>query len=246
MVTAAAPRAARTATCAPPRVPSGRAEDHRATSATHATRTRVGRCASPATGPPTNPAGIPAAIPHAITGPAAGTASRLAGSVATGSRPNTGTSTGATPACAARVTPTAVAIGRGPGRARAMGRASRTIPVHAATDRRNPTDPSSSGSTSNNPAIASASRRSAVWGRPVSVAVMASAAIASARSTDGSQRVTAPNSNSTNRPAKNRARSPSRDSTGWHKASRKATFSPETTSRWVRPAPRKSSTTSGG
>src|SRR5581483_2910745 len=93
-----------------------------------------------ATTPPTAPAGRPAAMPHIITGPAAGTARRLAGSEATGSPPNTGTRTGATPNWAAIVTPNASASGRGPGSASAMGLASTAMPAHAPTDSRKPTE----------------------------------------------------------------------------------------------------------
>src|SRR5207237_3406181 len=98
-------RAPRTPTCTDPRLPSGAADDHRATPATQPINTPVGRQTARATTPPTTPAGSPAAIPHIITGPAAGTARRLAGSDATGTPPKTGTSTGATPSWAAMVTP---------------------------------------------------------------------------------------------------------------------------------------------
>ena len=63
----------------------------------------------------------------------------------------------------------------------------------------------------------------------------------SPRSTEGSKRVTRPNSAMTATDATSLGQSRSRRSTGAVTASTKATFCPDTASRWVRPAPRKSS-----
>ena len=76
--------------------------------------------------------------------------------------------------------------------------------------------------------------------------VTASAAIADARSTDGSKRVITPNSPITTSVASSRGHSRSRRSTGPTIASAKATFCPDTASRCVSPAPRNASARSAG
>ena len=176
-------------------------------------------------------------MPHTITGPAAGTASRLAGSDASGMPPNTGSSTGATPAWAASVTASGVGTPR-----TSSGRDRTAMPAHAETDNRNPTDPASSGSTSTSAAAASERTRIDDAGRPSVAAPRARPAIATARSTDGSHLVRTPKVTSTATPVTNRPRSDNRRNSGAAMASTKATFWPDTASRCVRPAARKSST----
>ena len=72
---------------------------------------------------PRSPADEPAPTPHTMTAAAAGAASTLAGTLASGTPPNTITRIGATPACAAMVTASASATDarpcewRGPGTA---------------------------------------------------------------------------------------------------------------------------------
>ena len=83
-------------------------------------------------------------------------------------------------------------------------------------------------------------------GRPRVEDSRARPAIASARSTDGSHRVRTPKRRSRTRPAPKRAPSRSRRRRGESRARTKATFWPLTTSRWVRPAARKSSVISTG
>ena len=226
--------------------PSGSAAPQRATPATQASSTRVGTWRTPSSGGPATPASSPAVRPHAITGPAAGTARRLAGSEATGSPPKTGISTGATPTWAASVTPSASASGRGPGRRSTSGRASRRIPVVAPTESRKPTERTRSGSTRTSPATARARMRPRPALRPRPDAVAAIAAMVTARSTDGSNRVTSAKKASSVSVTAHRGPSLSRRSSGPLRTSRNATFWPDTASRCVRPAPRKSSATSGG
>ena len=170
--------AARSATSSSqPSATAGRSVQHR--------RDRIAR-AAPASNPPVRP--------HTITSPATGTASRLAGSDATGIGPNVASSTGATPSCAASVTPRASRSARGPGqdrrqpgRERPRWRAPRTPTAGTRPTR------TSSGSTSSRPVTATAITRTRESGRPPMARVVASAAIADARSTDGSNRVITPN-----------------------------------------------------
>jgi hypothetical protein len=223
----------------------GRAAATRATPAIQPTRSEVGRWITRASRPPTTPAGMPAASPHTITGPAAGAARRLAGSDTTGRPPKVGMRTGATPIWAAALTARATASERGPGARSARGRARTTMPADAATERRKPIEKTSRGSTSTSPATASASSRMPDCGRPLTAATRARAAMASARRTDGSHRVSNPNSPRVASPASSRAHSGSRRRSGPARARTKATFSPDTASRWARPEARKSSTTSG-
>ena len=192
------------------------------------------------------PATTPPVMPQTMIGPAAGTASRFAGSAASGIGPNVGMITGATPSWAAMVTAAGYAMARGPGSRAAIGPLSNAMPLHAPTDMRKPTDCTSIGSTSTSSVTASATSRMVETGRPITAAPIASAAIASARSTDGSHRVSSPNPSSTTRPTANRARIPSRRRSGAASTRTNATFSPLTTSRWVRPLARKLSVTSCG
>lgn len=212
----------------------------RATALIQASRKRVGRCRNAATWPPRIPAGRPAAMPQTMTGPAAGTARRLAGNEASGMPPKTGSSTGATPAWAARVT----ASGAGTPLT-ASGRESKAMPAHAETESRKPIEPARSGSTSTSPVPASDSTRIDDAGRPRVAAPNASPAMATARRTDGSHRVSTPNVARTNTPVTSRPRIESRRNSGPAMARTKATFWPETASRCVRPAARKSSTSVG-
>ena len=91
---------------------------------------------------------------------------------------------------------------------------------------------------------ASASRRRLETGRPSVEATIATPDIASARSTDGSQRVTNPKRTSTATPAASRPPRLIRPSNGDVSARTNATFCPDTTRRWVSPEARKSSTVS--
>src|SRR5581483_10504312 len=192
------------------------------------------------------PATRPAPSPHTMTAPAAGAASRLAGTVASGTPPNAVASSGATPACAAIVTASGATSHRGPG-SRALRRDARTtMPADAPTESWKPVVRTRNGSAMSRPVTASASNRSRDASRPSVEAVTASAAIADARSTDGSKRVTSAKNPMTASVATRRGRSVSRRSRGPARASTNATFSPETASRCESPAPRKSSATSTG
>ena len=115
------------------------------------------------------------------------------------------------------------------------------MPAEAATESWKPRTPTSIGSTSTNAVTASASSRSPEAGRPSVHAVTARAAMTVARRTDGSKRVSRAKNASNPMVAAHRDRGPRRRSAGSATTNTKATFSPDTTSRCVSPAPRKSS-----
>ena len=230
--------------------PTGNAAAWWATAATHPRSSRVGTWIAaarrPSASPGTRPATRPAVSPHIITGPAAGTASGFATNAASGAPPNTATSTGATPTCAASVTDTASTSGRGPRRRRAMRGASTTMLADAATDSWNPTEWTSIGSTSTSAVTARPRSRMLLASRPSVAASAARLAIADARRTDGSKRVSSAKNAIVARVAPRRARRPIRRRAGATIASTKATFWPETASRWLRPDARKSAVTAAG
>lgn len=238
--------AARAARCTGPRCPRGQPAADVATPSSHDTSSRVGTCRTVAGAPPTIPATSPPVSPHTMSGPATGTASRLAGTAATGTSPNVATSRGDTATWAASVTDRGPASHRGPGSRAARRPAPTTMPAAPATDSRKPSDVTSSGSTRTIPATPSASARSVDAGRPTAEPTAATDAMAVARSTDGSHRVSSANPASTARVATNRGPNRSRLSTGAAITSANATFCPDTASRWVRPAARKASVMSGG
>lgn len=212
-------------------LPAGRDAQERATFATHHSRARVGRWATSAYGSPTTPATAPAAAPHTITGATAGAASTLATIETTGTPPNAPTSIGATPTCAAIVVPAASRSHAGPGSRRAIGDAIVAMPTHAATDSWNPTARTSRGSARSAPVTARASTRKRDAGRPSVPERRLIAAIALARSTDGSQRVMTPKAARTTSAAASRGHSRSRRRAGAAMASTKATFCPLTARR---------------
>lgn len=197
-------------------------------------------------GPSTRPASTPPVRPQVISGPAAGTARRFAGTVATGTAPNSGRSSGRAPAWAASVTPRASASGRGPGMALVSRGASSRMPAEAPTDSPNPTERTSRGSTSTSTVTARARRRSRSAGRPRAAARQASAAMAPARRTDGSKRTRSANPPRTASVPATRGHVGSQPSNGRASARTKTRFCPETASRCVSPAARKSSASSGG
>ena len=98
--------------------PSGAWAVRSATSSSQASARRVGWWRTAATGAGATPATRPAVRPHTITSPATGTHRRLAGSDATGTGPKVASSTGATPSCAASVTPAASRSGTRAGKHR--------------------------------------------------------------------------------------------------------------------------------
>jgi len=193
---------------------------------------------------PNAPNAEPAPSPHTVSGATAGTAARFDGMAATGTPPNAATRSGATPAWAARVTDSGSVTNGGPGSRAASRSLRRTMPAHALTESRNPRACTSNGSSSTSAVTARARCRTGGAGRPAHRPAAAIAAIAVARSTDGSKRVTNAKPTSTPMVRPNRAGRPTRRSAGLAATSTKATFWPETTSRWLRPAARKSSLTS--
>lgn len=245
-MTSAATAPATTTADQVPSSPSGSTALASATSAIHHVRARVGRCNTDRADPGTTPARTPPVRPQIISGPAAGTARRLAGIMATGTDPNVGSSTGSAPAWAARVTASGPAIARGPGIADAMRGANSTMPADAPTDSPKPMEPTSNGSTRSTTATARARTRMPSAGRPEVAATQAMAAIAPARTTDGSNRTSTANAPSSASVATMRARLGNQPSSGRASARTNARFWPDTASRCVNPAARKSSASSGG
>ena len=142
----------------------------------------------------TSPASTPAGRPHTMSGPATGTASTLAGTATTGTPPNAATRIGATPTCAATVTAMASRSERGPGNRADSGAPSTAMPAVAPTDSHQPTDQTSSGSTRIIAGHRQARGRERCWPvEPRTTDVAATAAIAAARRTDGSNRVSSAN-----------------------------------------------------
>lgn len=187
----------------------------------------LGRWRSQAPRPPTIPATVPAARPHTINAPATGPARRFAGSAASGMGPSVGTNTGATAHCAPAVTASPSRTQRGPGR-RVANRGARTsTPIDAATDSRNPSEWTRSGSTSRRPTTASARWRSPPLGLPVVWANKATTATNAARRTDGSNRVTSANDAITAAASRKRGQSRSARSNGPTTTNTNATFWPE-------------------
>ena len=152
---------------------------------------------------------------------------------------------GDTATWAARVTAAGWASHLGSGSCSASGRATTMMPAEAATESWNPATPTSIGSMSTREVTARPRMRNPLAGRPSDQAVTPSKAMAVARSTDGSNRVRAAKTTSTATVASHRVRGPNRRSSGPTAATTKATFSPDTTSRWLSPEPRKSSATTG-
>lgn len=153
---------------------------------------------------------------------------------------------GATPIWAATVTPIASPHALGPGTRSARKPPSVAMPNEAPTESWKPTDRTSRGSTRSSPVTASASTRTDPAGRPVSVAVAATTAIADALRTEGSKRVSSPNDAINATVTDQRHPRRSRRRSGPASTRTNATFWPETTITWVRPDARKSSTISTG
>src|SRR5581483_4595621 len=127
--------------------------------------------------------------PNVVSGPTATAAATFAGSATSGIDPNTPSSIGRTPSCAAAVTANGSHTTDGPGRRRASAVASNAMPQHAPHESANPTEWSRNGSARSSTVAAIASTRSVAIGRPRWTASIETAVIAIARSTDGSQRV---------------------------------------------------------
>ena len=234
-------------TAAPP-APSmagGAAAAASATERTHHSSAAVGRWTSHASRSPRRPAPTPPVRPHIITGADAGPAATLAGSDASGTVPKTATSSGITASWAPAVVAVASRSGRGPGSISASAGVIHSSPQVAHTDSWKASTRTRKGSATSTAATAQARVRRPDSGRPRAALVTATPAMAAARSTDGSKRVSSANTPS--RASNTTRRTPGRARTirGEAKASTKATFWPDTTSRWPSPAARKSSDSRG-
>ena len=257
----AARRTARTGRPAPPRPPAQSRRPPRrprptaavarwprrpaATRSTHRTPTSTGSMTMPRSGD-TAPATSAAGSPYSITKPATGTASRLARVPTSGSRPNTSRLGSATPSWAPSVTPSGTASGPRACSRRASGGPRTVTPAVAPTDNQKPTERTSSGSTSSRPITATASRRGGSRSRPRANPTALNPAIAPARSTDGSARVSTTNQPISASVAANRTPVRARRSNGPAAANTNATFWPDTAVRCDRPLRRKRSIMSGG
>ncbi len=120
------------------------------------------------------------------------------------------------------------------------------MPVVAATDSWKPTECTSTGSIRTSAATATARPRIRVTGRPANADTAATTAMAVARRTDGSNRVSRAKNPRTATVVPNRGASDSRRSRGRATTSTKATFWPDTASRCDSPAARKSSVAAAG
>ena len=114
-----------------------------------------------------SPPTTPATSPQIVSGAASGTATRLAGSATSGIEPNTGMSTGATPICAAAVTPSTSRIHAGPAEpgARSGGPAPRCRGSPRTTAGSRPSA-AGTGRRASSTVAASTSTRSPTVGRP--------------------------------------------------------------------------------
>ena len=185
------------------------------------------------------PATSPPARPYIIAPAAAGSASRLAGRAGQRDRAEAGDQQrrrgqlGGQRDRAAAAPPHGAAAGTG-----RWARPASTMPNVASTDSWKPTWWTSSGSTASSAVTARQSTCRLETGRPSGERpAPPMPAIATARSTEGSKRVASAKKPSTPSVAAKRGHSRSRRSSGASTASRKATFWPETASRWVSPAP---------
>ncbi len=190
-----------------------------------------------------------ASTPNTVAGATAGAASRLA-ITATGltSPPNPAT-IGAVTRKAAAGTASASATSRGTPRAvsRAAHRGARsTSAAVAATDSANPASTASAGSANNSTSTAAASAGSAERERPAPSATSVIAPITAARTTlgEGRARTTKPTRTAPATAADNRGSARSRRRPASTAPVKIARFAPDTASRWVSPAARKSSSTS--
>ena len=228
------------------RSPSGHRTADAATASSHQSIARVGRWSTAAGTPPTTPATSPPVSPHTISGPAAGAAAMFAGSEASGTVPNVATRRGDTAAWAATVTDSGVANQRGPGSSASIRLAPATMPAAPATDSRKPSDVARRGSISSMAVTPRVNVRTDEAGRPAAAPTAATDAMAVARRTDGSARVTSANIAST--PSVTTRRGPKRSlvSRGANTTITNATFCPDTASRCVSPAALKASSRSAG
>lgn len=197
--------------------------------ATHATAppTGIDSCAVKAATPPTTDATV-----------AAGTATRFAAIEANGTAPSRRSSSGATPSCAPTLAAASRRSGRGPGRRRASGGAMTSTPAVASTDKPNPSCPAIAGSASSKTSTATASVYDGSGPRPSIPAASTSAAIALARSTEGSARVSSANQHTATNPIHRRPRAPTPTTRASPStpARNSATLDPDTATRCDNPA----------
>ena len=135
----------------------------------------------------------PAGMPNSMTNPATGTASRLAGSDTSGRRWNTSQLGSATPSLGTERDRQRHAQPQWAGQSSASAGATMQTPAVAPVDSQNPTDHTSIGSTSTRIVTVHASSRATDCWRPRTNDEQPSMAMTPARSTDGSNRVSAMN-----------------------------------------------------
>ena len=188
------------------------------------------------------------ANPNTVAGPTAGPVMAFVASPTTLTRSEIVVTTGWVANCAASGTAHSSASQRG---AHAMAstqrRANTMIPALASTDRVNPMDRLSHGSTSSSPVMATArclSPRTVVAWEPT--ASRATVPIAAARRTLGSVRHRAMNTTTATAPTRSshRPRTPHQRAPTMQNAARIDRFAPDTAVRWVRPVTMKSSRSS--
>ena len=195
-----------------------------------------------------------AAVQNSDATAAAGTATRLAGRVDSATSPPLVSSTGSTATCAPIVTasrsssrPERTTRSNGTNRSRTRG-ATTSTPSVAAADSNSPSRRASSGSSSTRTRTAPASACSGWTRRPRAPATRTIEAIALARRTEGSARVSTAKSASTTTAVRRRPRAPSPTTPAASHAplTTIATLDPDTAVRWVSPVARIASSSSDG
>ncbi len=220
-----------------------------------ATRTsqRHGHPASHAStrAPPSHTGAIAAATnPNTVAGATAGSASTFAGMATRLTRPEIAAMTGAVTACAAAATAIASATPIGTCQRRSWaahpGAISNSAPV-ARADMAKPALVHSVGSQINNASTVADSAGTACLGRPAASEPRAIPAINAARSTLGEGRATTTKATSTSAPSAphTHGRAPARRSASKTMPSTIEQFVPLTATRWVSPAIRNRSTSTG-
>ena len=191
-----------------------------------------------------------AAKPSTVATGTAGSASTLAGTATRLIRPDSIVITGAVTRWAAAATASASASPGGTRRERsavAQPGASRSSDAVARTDMAKPASRASRASCTSSASTVAASAGTACRGRPVASETRATAAISAARSTLGEGRATSTKATSTTAPASAHAhgRSRARRSTSSVAPTTMEQLVPLTATRWVSPATRNRSTSTG-
>lgn len=220
-------------------------------SAAHSTTATAGRVATKigTAAPGWTAATAAPTMATALAAAAAGTASMLAGIEASGTSPTVHSSSGATASWAPTVTASRSPMRPGGHVSRRRTSGARTsTPAVAPAESSIPREPAIPGSSSTSVSTATASACRGSPTTPRTPDSSTTAAMAEARRTLGSQRVSTANQTRPVASTTRRARGPARHAavTTSSPAATSATFEPLTATRWVRPVSRMASSTSCG